>query len=173
MTSQQPAESSANQSLAKTGGIFLDRAQAEAAQHVLIEAGIPAEGLSIQASAIDPNPPLSKSKGAKSARSGAITGGLFGSIVAVLLSFSAQNFPGDSPVSFAGSSQAGIVIGIIGVAAGALGGALVGLLTGSSAPSENADPRPNTKYLLLIQAQAEDLGKVRDLVRQQGGEIQI
>lgn len=168
MTSQQPIKS-----FAKTAGIFIDRAQAESAQQALIAAGIPAAGLSIQESAIDPNPPLSKSQGAKSARSGAIIGGLFGSIVAILLSFSAQNFPGDSPVSFAGSSQAGVVIAVIGVAAGALGGSLIGLLTGSSAPIANSDPRPNAKYLLIIQAAAEDLGKVRDLVRQQGGEIQI
>ncbi|NEQ27411.1 MAG: hypothetical protein F6K28_52085, partial [Microcoleus sp. SIO2G3] len=48
MTSQQPTDS-----LLKTAGIFLDRAQAESAQQALVAAGTPAERLSIETSAVD------------------------------------------------------------------------------------------------------------------------
>ncbi len=168
MTNQQPTGS-----LLKTGGVFIDRTQAESAQQALIGLGIPADRLSIEVQAIDPNPPLAKSQGVASAKGGALAGGLFGGSISLLLSIGSANFPGNSPLAF-GNSNTVAIVALLAIAAGTLAGGLIGLLVGSNVPSESEDrTRAAQRYLLLVQLPAEDLDRVRDLVRQQGGEIQI
>jgi uncharacterized membrane protein len=124
-------------------GLFDTRDEAQRAVQDLIDNGVRANDISIVAQ--DERGEISRARGdetAEAAGTGAVSGGLLGGALGLLVGIGALAIPGVGPVIAAGPLAAAIGSAgagtLVGAATGAAAGGLLGALVGAGIPEEEA-----------------------------------
>jgi hypothetical protein len=159
-------------------GVFSHRHDAEAALGELRSAGFSMNQVSLIAKderLVDRHSDLhhgDDNKADEGLRSGAITGGVLGTLGGLLVGLGALAIPGVGPVILAGATATTLATALSGGVIGAAAGSIVGGLVGLGIPEEQAkvysDRFSKGHYLLMVEGTDAELDRAEAILRRRG-----
>lgn len=159
-------------------GVFSHRHDAEAALGELRSAGFSMNQVSLIAKderLVDRHSDRhhgDDNKADEGLRSGAITGGVLGTLGGLLVGLGALAIPGVGPVILAGATATTLATALTGGVIGAAAGSIVGGLVGLGIPEEQAkvysDRFSRGHYLLMVEGTDAELDRAEAILRRRG-----
>lgn len=161
-------------------GVFTNRSDAETALTELRNSGFSMDQVSIIAKDVNPNNPIagmettsySGNKADESAKAGAATGGVLGSLGGLLVGLGTLAIPGVGPVVLGGAAATAIATALSGGAIGAVAGGLAGGLVGIGIPEDKAraynERFERGDYLVIIDGVEDELHRVETILNRRG-----
>ncbi|MBE9169826.1 hypothetical protein IQ238_20620 [Pleurocapsales cyanobacterium LEGE 06147] len=155
-------------------GKFSTEQAAQEAHHAIETAGFRVEQISLETQNLNISSEIKETQALKSARGGAIAGGIFGAAAGFCLSLVASNFSDVGPAVEGHISIFNFVLTLGGAALGAVGFGLMGGLSGVNAPKEDTEAdreQSSRNYLIEVWGTKEEVERAAEILRQQGGQL--